>query len=699
MPALRDDARAAAAEHALVAADGVRGVRTYARTGSVVVWFDQRRVPMEQLSAALVEACDQVADPAARRTAPASRGGEITRLAVGGGVLALLALRKLVLRRPRLLGGGGSVAATTVTIFTGYPFFRGAARSLLGRQAGGTDALVTAATVASLLLRENVVALTVLWLLNVGEFLAELTLRRTRRAIRDLIALAEDRVWLVGEDGEVEARLRDLRVGDRVAVYTHAKIPVDGEVVAGEALVDQAAVTGESMPVHADTGDEVYAGTVVVQGALTVLAARVGSDTAVGRIVQRVEAAQADRAPIQTLADRFSRRFVPFSFALAAGTYLVTCDARRNMTMLLVACPCAAGLSTPTAMSASIGNGARRGTLIKGGTYLEGAGRVNAVVFDKTGTLTVGRPLVTNVVALTDEHAPEQVLSLAASSEIHARHPLGQALIRHTEEQHIEIPVHEQCEVLIGLGMRADLQGNRLLVGSRRLMQTSGVPVDDQAAEWIGRFAGQGEIVICVAYNSRLIGVVGITDVLREDSLEVVQSLRALGVGRIVMITGDTPRTARAAAQSLDIDDYYAEALSETKVEVVQALQAAGHVVAVVGDGANDAPALALADIGIAMGASGTDVAIETADITLAGDLRELVASVITLGRRTLRVVRQNYGLAIGVNTVGLLVSALGTLSPVLAAVLHNASSVAVVLNSSRPARYDPTAPPRTPMR
>ncbi|MDB5068764.1 MAG: cation-transporting ATPase, partial [Chloroflexi bacterium] len=631
------------------------------------------------------------------RPAPTPGGaGGVARLVLGGAALAVLAVRRLLLRHPPLLSGRASTVASLATLVTGYPFFRGAARSLTRRSPGGTDALVTAATVASLLLRENVVALTVLWLLNIGEFLQELTLRRTRRAIQDLLSLGDDTVWVVVGEGagvEVQTALASVTAGDVVAVYAPCTLPVDGEVVSGEAIVAEAAVTGESMPVCRGPGGEVFAGTVLHSGSLRVRATRTGRDTAVGRIIQRVEVAQADRAPIQTVAATFSRRFVPTSLALAGLTWLLTRDAARAMTMLLIACPCAAGLSTPTAISAAIGNGARRGILIKGGTHLESAGRVSAVVLDKTGTLTVGRPLVTSVVVTGGEGwTPEQVLAYAASSEIHVRHPLAAAVVRHTAECRIEIPVHEECEVLLGQGVRADLQGNRLLVGSPQFLADAGVEMSGQAAGWLERMRAAGEIVICLAQNGILVGLIGVTDTVRPESARVLAELRGLGVRRIVMLTGDAPGTAAAVAAALGIEEWCAQVLPEDKLEVVRRLQQEGHVVAMVGDGTNDAPALALADVGIAMGLGGTEVAVETADIALAASRLTEVASVLRLGRHTLRVIGQNYGLAIGVNSLGLVAGALGSLNPVIAAVLHNASSVAVVVNSSRLTRWEDAA-------
>lgn len=692
VPWLRDRPGCAGlVDERLAAVPGFRALRVFPRTGSVVIWVGSDGLDVPALVSALEEPPPRSAPARRSQAEPDSSTGEIARLAVGGAVLVLAAVRRL-LRRPRT-GYRSTGVFGAATVFTGLPFFRGALRTLTGRGHAGTDTLVTAATAISLLLRENVVALTVLWLLNIGEFLQTLTLRRTRRAIEELLTIGEERVLLVRDGTETEVALEDVTPGDTVAVYQDHKIPVDGAVVAGEALVDQAAITGEALPVYARAGAHVYAGTLITSGSLTVRATSVGRDTTVGRIIGRVEEAQADRAPIQTVATRFTRRFVPVSFALAAATYAVTRDARRAMTMLLVACPCAAGLATPTAISAAIGNGARRGTLIKGGTHLEGVGRVTAVVFDKTGTLTFGRPLVTSVVALRADVTADQVLSLAASGELHARHPLAQAIVAHTEARHLHVPIHQACEVVLGMGMRAELDGTRLLVGSPALLRQHGLTLSAAAQDWTEQLRARGETVICLAHDDDVIGLLGVSDAVRAGAGTVIRQLRDLGVTRVVLLTGDAPETARVVADALDIGEVHAHALPEAKLQLIRDLRAEGHTVAMVGDGTNDAPALALADIGIAMGEHSSHVALETADIALAGnDLRQ-VPAVVELSRHTLRVVRQNYGLAIGVNLVGLLAGAGGSINPVVAALLHNTSSIAVVGNSARLVNHTPHLP------
>ncbi|OKH82435.1 metal ABC transporter ATPase [Mycobacterium sp. SWH-M3] len=692
-PWLRGDAvRAVAIEDAVDQVAGVRAVHAYPRTASVVVWYSPKRCDRDAVRTAITQAADIARSLVPVRTPRSAdiHNAEIVRMAIGAVTLALLGIRRYVFARPALLGPTSRTFATGATIVTGYPFLRGALRTLTGNRTAGTDVLVSAATVASLVLRENVVALTVLWLLNIGEYLQDLTLRRTRRAIANLLQGTQDTVWLQLPDGtEVEVAVDGVRIGDRVVVHEQVALAVDGVVSDGEAIVDQSAITGENLPVAVVPGSKVYAGSVVVRGRLVVTAEAVGRHTTIGRIVSRVEEAQQHRAPIQTVGENFSRRFVPASFLLSAVTLVATGDVRRAMTMLLVACPCAVGLATPTAISAAIGNGARRGILIKGGSHLEQAGRVDAVVFDKTGTLTLGRPIVTNVVSFHKDWEPAQVLAYAASSEIHARHPLAEAVIRSTQERHIEIPPHEECEVLVGLGMRTRADGRTLLLGSPSLLLQENVRVTKRAGEWVDKLRRRAETPLLLAVDKKLVGLISLRDEVRPEAVEVLKALSANGVRRVVMLTGDHPDAAAAVAEELGIAEWRAEVMPEDKLAVVRDLQADGHTVAVVGDGVNDAPALAAADIGIAMGLGGTDVAVETADVALASDDLRRLLDVRALGGRAVDVIQQNYAMSIAVNAIGLAVGAGGALSPVLAAVLHNASSVAVVANSARLIRYE----------
>ena len=712
--------RAASVEHVLQQTAGIRSVQVNPHTGSILVYYDgsltqlaveetaQKALHTPPLSQkAFLAVQKQKESEQTKETAPHEApdhehshehgDGEsqerVRNLYLGGAVLGGLLVRRIITGSGIFVGNPLVFAVTTIaTLITGYPFFRGAVRSLLRRSQVTTDTLVSSATLASVVLRENVTALTVIWLLNLGEHLQAVTLRRTRQAIRGLLSMEDEDVWLVVNETEMSQPLSTVAVGDLLAVYAGKRIPVDGVVESGSGTINEAPITGESVPVIRNVGDKVYAGTILLVGDVRIRTERVGDDTAVGRLIQRVEEAQELRAPIQTVGERFSARFVPLSFVLSAGAFVLTGDINRALTMLLIACPCAAGMATPTAVSAAIGNGARRGILIKGGTHLETAARLDTVVFDKTGTLTIGSPGVQRVIALSEDYSPDQVLTLAASGELHSQHPLALAVINHARDREIEIDPHDECEIIVGRGMHADWEGNCVLVGSRQLLKDFSVSVSDEAQQRYKQHTATGETVMYVGHQDRLVGLIGVRDKIRPEAATALKELRAVGIEHIVMLTGDNEETAKSVAHLVDLSEWRSSLLPDQKYEHIQSLRAGGHRVAMVGDGINDAPALALADVGIAMGTAGSDVAVETADVALAGDDIRHVATTIQLSRQTIRIIRQNYGMALGVNAGGILIGALGAINPFIAAVLHNLSTLLVVFNSARLIQYDPDA-------
>jgi manganese/zinc-transporting P-type ATPase C len=620
--------------------------------------------------------------------------GHVRNLQVGGAMLGVVLLARLALGSVVLTGLpwlAPIVAASTLV--TGFPFLRGAWYTLTHSRALTTDTLVSAATVASIFLGESVTALTVIWLLNLGEYLQSVVLRRTRRAIRALLALEESDVWLVVDGAEVSTPLQRVAPGDLIVVYAGKRIPVDGRVEDGTATLNEAPITGESMPVVRSSGDQVYAGTVLLAGRTRIRVERIGADTAVGRLIQRVEQAQESRAPIQTIGEGFSARFVPASFALSLIVMVLTGDIRRALTMLLVACPCASGLATPTAVSAAIGNGARRGILIKGGRPLEIAANVDTILLDKTGTLTSGLPTVSRVLTATeDRYSPVEVLSIAANAELHSEHPLGLAVVAHARDREIVIAPHDECRILVGRGVHADWDGDRILVGSRSLLEEFEVSIPTEVERSFERHSAEAETMMYVAHNDDVIGLIGVRDHLRPEAGPALADLRSLGINRVRMLTGDGEEAAAAVARLVGIREWRSRMLPDGKFEEIQRLKSLGHTVAMVGDGINDAPALALADIGIAMGTAGSDVALEAADIALASaDLRRL-GTTIRLSQETITVIRQNYGAAVSVNAGGVVLGAFGLLNPLLAAVLHNLSTLLVVINSARLVPFDPDA-------
>jgi cation-transporting P-type ATPase C len=764
---------AAGVATALAALPGVAGATVNPATGRALLTFD---TPLGDLDRVLAEIAVAIAgaEPidVVRLGSGAPRSSTVgqserpvqrdwLRVIAGGVTVGALLVVRLAGGPLALASPPVAILATGAAIAVGLPTFINGLRPLLRFEAPEIDTLITTATFASLLVGEAATGLIVVWLIALGELVEEMTIDRTRRAIADLLAVGEEWVWVIpaGNDGstgtagagangslgagqaggltmgEVRVRLEDVRPGDVVVVHAGDKIPVDGEVLEGSAAVNQAPITGESLPVFRNPGDEVYAGTLVDHGSLLIRAARVGDDTAIGRIIRLVEEARDVQAPVQRLADRFSRRIVPLSFLLAGGVFALTGNVLRSMTILVIACPCAAGLATPTAVSAAIANAARRGILIKGGLHLETAGGVDAVVFDKTGTLTAGAPRVSRVFAVDDRYTPERVLALAASGELHSQHPLAAAVLQHTAERELEVPAHSEYEIIVGHGVRFAVDGTRLVIGSRHMLEDFAVAVTPQIETIAARLRRRGETVLWVAEVpedaaltgahevrihpedlpddasepaglpreehaqrgrrlSRVIGLIGVTDVVRPEAAEALASLRAAGVEQIHMITGDSRESALIVADHLGIPHaaVVAEALPEAKLDLVRRLQREGHRVALVGDGVNDAPALAAADLGIAMGHGGADVALEAADIALASDDVRQVAEVIRLSRDTMRLVRQNFGASLGINGVGVVAGTFGLLSPFAAAVVHNVSTVAVVLNSGRLLNWRPPA-------
>lgn len=611
------------------------------------------------------------------------------KLGIGAGALFLLGVRRVA------IGGVGGpltfLLGATATVVTGISYLRGAFNTYTGRAKITNDTLVGTATVSSLLLRESRSALVVIWLLNLGQYLEALTLHRTRREIRDLLATDDGEVWRIEDGREVRRPIAEIARGDLLAIYVGERVPADGCGVGGEATINEAPITGESMPAIRTVGDTVYAGTVVVAGQLQIQVEQVGADTAVGRLIRRVEEAQELKPSIQRLGDRFSTHFMPVAFGFAIGTFILTGSPRRALSMLLIACPCASGLATPTSMTAAIGNSARRGILIKGGTHVEAAAHLDTIVFDKTGTLTIGRPGVERTVPLRKDLTEDDVLTWAACAERHSQHPVALAVLQEAEKRGLEIPPHGDYEVVAGMGIKAEYEGLPILVGNRRLLKSCDVRVGRRVEALEQRYASRGETMMYVARGKRLLGLIGVRDTIRPESRDALRRLRDAGVSQLLMLTGDTEAAAKSVAEAVGLSAWQARLLPDEKFDQIRDLQTSGHTVAMVGDGINDAPALALSDVGIAMGTAGSDVAIEAADIALAADNLEHVAATIELSRKTLRIVRQNYTMALGINAGGLVIAAFGALNPFLAAALHSASSVGVVVNSGRLIRYDPT--------
>ena len=475
---------------------------------------------------------------------------------------------------------------------------------------------------------------------------------------------------------ETEVPIADVTPGDIVIVRPGEKIPVDGDVISGHATVDQATITGESMPVEVASGAHVFAATMARLGSVRIQTVRVGTDTTFGRVVTMVEEAEAHRAEVQQFADKFSAYYLPVVIGLAALTLLISRNPLATAAVLVVACSCAIALATPVAMLASIGRSAKRGILMKGGKYIETLARADVVLMDKTGTLTLGQPQITDVIPLNGLPASD-VLALAASAERYSEHPLAEAVRVAARAQNVSLSEPQNFEAIPGVGIRVTINGSVIAIGNRRLLPTAEtVPVAQQLEE-------QGKTLLFLACNNALTAILAATDTLRPEVPAALAALRALGMKRVELLTGDNERTAAALAEQLGIA-YRANLLPENKIEVVKDYQAKGHIVVMVGDGVNDAPALAQANIGIAMGAAGTDIAIEAAHVALMREDWTLVPEVIRIARRTMGVVKMNFAFTALYNVVGLALAALGILPPLLAAAAQSLPDVGILANSAR---------------
>jgi len=564
------------------------------------------------------------------------------------------------------------------------PIFRSGLESLRNRGRPNADTLSATAILASLLSGRDVAALTIIWLADIAELLTAYTMEHTRKAIREMLSVGEEVVWRIGADGvEERVDLENLQINDRVMVHTGEKISVDGVVETGEAAVDQASITGEFMPMRKTPGDPVFAGTVVKTGRLVIHAQKVGDQTAVARIVHLVEEASHRKAAVQTIADRISAQFIPVNFLLALLVYFVTGKTSRALNMLIIDYSCGVRLSTATALSASICSAARNGILIKGGNYLEMLSEADTLILDKTGTMTEGRPHVTSVIPMRTDISQKEVLQMAAAAEETSTHPMAVAVLARARRSGWRIPKHTNSEVYTARGVETHVGDSVVRVGSRLFMQELGIDLDG-ADERVRQMARKNENIIYVSKGDELLGVLGIQDALRENMKKALNRLRHTGVDDIILLTGDVEQHAEIVAARMAMDRYEAEVMPEDKAETVLKLQSKGTRVVMVGDGINDAPALAYAEVGIAVGGTRTDVAMEAADITITNDDPLMIPGVIRMAQKTMRVVRQNFITAIGVNTAGIVLASVGVLPVFWGAVLHNTCTVAVVLNSSR---------------
>jgi Cd2+/Zn2+-exporting ATPase/Cu+-exporting ATPase len=611
----------------------------------------------------------------------------------------------------------------------GFPIFASAFRSARARQINA-DLLMSVAILAATALGEFISAALIVFFMSIAHFLENFTTEKSRAAIRHLVALTPTTARVLRDGAEIETPIAALRAGDVIVVRPGERLPADGNVGEGASAVDQSPITGEALPVEKRAGDAIFAGSVNQRGALQVRVTRVGRDSMLGKIIRLVEEAEAAKAPAQKFADRYSAMYLPVVVGVSLLTFLVTQNPTNAIAVLVVACPCAIALATPLAVVAGVGRAASQGILIKGGLYLEALAKVNTLVMDKTGTLTFGKPRVTDVeisdfrfqisnsqsqnsgapvisrseatrnldptarflasLEMTDDSAKSEIqnmkseiLRLAAVAEKYSEHPLASAILDEARARGITVAAPESFEVIAGQGVLARLNGNQIAFGNRRLMDARAIVMDESLARRADALEHAGKTVMYLSDNHRVAGLIAVADVVRDEAPRALEELRRAGIREMILLTGDNARVAAALADQLGVA-YRAEMLPADKIAFVRDLQRRGKRVAMIGDGINDAPALAQADVGIAMGVAGTDVAMDAAHVALMTDDWSHLPVAVRLARRTFRTIQQNIAFGLLFNLAGLTLASIGILTPALAAAAQSLPDVAVFVNSSR---------------
>ncbi|GAA4478582.1 cation-translocating P-type ATPase [Enteractinococcus fodinae] len=574
-------------------------------------------------------------------------------------------------------------------VVAGYGIVLNAVRALMTKMIS-IDLLVSVAAIGATIIGNFWEAAAVTFLFAIGHALEAATMNKTRSALAELVAVAPDFAVVMRDGEQQEVPAHQVRMGEIVLVKNGAKVPVDGQVVAGTGALDEASITGESIPVEKSKSDQVFAGTISRSGFLQVLATGVGADTTLARIIHRVEEAQDAKARTQAFIDRFSTWYTPAVFILALLTGLITQDVVLALTLLVIGCPGALVISIPVAIVAGIGRAARNGILIKGGEYLETSAKISAVAVDKTGTLTEGRPKLTDIVVLDQTLSRTDVLRWAAAAEAGSEHPLARPILDSAREEGVgPVGIPGDVTPVAGKGIVSAVEDTRVLIGNAPLLEQYGVTDSVGADAAANDLAAQGKTPMIVAVDDAVIGVIAVADQIRTDAPKMVERLHAAGVDKVVMLTGDTRLVAEAIGKATGIDEIHASLLPEDKLDAVAAMQRDGHTVAMVGDGVNDAPALATADIGVAMGAAGSAVAVETADIALMGDNLMKLPESVSLAKRTISVMRQNIFIALA-TVVALLIGVFaGGVTMSVGMLVHEGSVLVVILNAMRLMRND----------
>lgn len=575
----------------------------------------------------------------------------------------------------------------TATVIAGFPIMLKAFQAIR-MKTFSIELLVTIAVVGALFIGEYVESAAVTFLFLFGAYLEVRTLEKTRASLRSLIDMAPLEATVMRDGETMTISVYDVEKGDRVIIRSGEKVAIDGAIVTGKATLNEAAITGESVPAAKTIDDRVFSGTIVDNGFIEVIADRVGDDTTFSRIIELVEDAQEAKSKTQKFLDRFANIYTPAIVILSIIVYLFTRNIEMTLTFLVVACPGALVISAPVSIVAGIGNGARNGVLVKGGETMENLAKIDTVVFDKTGTLTRGRPEVTDIQTFNDR-SENDLLRIVAEAEMISEHHLGQTIIKEAKKREIPlINTPEQAKIIEGNGIQAIIAGKVLTVGNRKLMTANNIPIETRVEDYAVNREKSGNTAIFAAVDGLIAGIFSIADQIRPEAMQALQQLRESGIKKMIMLTGDNRHTAQLVGTELGLDEIHAELLPEDKVAMIQKLKDSGHQVAMVGDGINDAPAIATAHIGLAMGEGGTDISMETADVVLMADRLDQFAHAYSLAKATIRNMKQNTFFAVG--TVALLLAGvlLGKVFLASGMLIHELSVLIVILNAVRLVRY-----------
>lgn len=570
-------------------------------------------------------------------------------------------------------------------IISGIPILYGALTALFCEKTISSELLVSTAIVASVAIGEIFAAGEIAFIMAIGEILEDITVNRAKKGISQLIKLSPQQGRKIIKENEKTTEkivpIEEIYKDDILRVLPGEMIPVDGKIIFGNSSVEQSIMTGESLPIDKTIGDEVFCGTVNCDGSIDIIATKIGEDSSLQKLIRMVKEAEENKAPMQRIVDKWAGWLVPAALIIAIAAYFITSDIIRAVTVLVVFCPCALALATPTSIMAAVGQAAKNGVLIKSGEALEKMGKVNCIAFDKTGTLTFGKLKISNIIT-TSSATENELLKLACSSEKRSEHPLGKAIVEHGKKQNVEFLEMEDFKMIPGKGIAAKIENNEIYCGNSRFLQEQGIILDENIESILENLRKQGKVSILVGKNRECIGIIALSDTIRPTAKEMVVKLKNMGT-RVVLLTGDHKQTADYFAEEVGIENVYSELLPAEKVTYIKKLEENGNKVCMIGDGVNDAPALKTADVGVSMASMGTDIAVEASDIALMGDNIEKIPYLKKLSTATIKTIKFNITASMVINLAAIILSVMGLLNPITGALVHNVGSVLAVLNAT----------------